>query len=67
MVGLLPSPHVGEKNLKHAEMQNIVLPGNNLIFINTNLHFYYRMLGSKCNISRLANITLLFFVSLLVQ
>ena len=47
MVGSLPSPHVGEKALKHAEMQNIVLPGNNLIFININLHFYYGMLGSK--------------------
>ena len=37
-----------KKDLKHLKMQEVGLPGNRSIFINTTLRSYYRMLWSKC-------------------
>ena len=37
-----------KKDLKHLKMQEVGLPGNRSIFINTSLCPYYRMLWSKC-------------------
>ena len=37
-----------KKDLKHLKMQEVGLPGNRSIFINTSLCLYYRMLWSKC-------------------
>ena len=37
-----------KKDLKHLKMQDVGLPGNCSIFINTSLCPYYRMLWSKC-------------------
>ena len=37
-----------KKDLKHLKMQEVGLPGNRSVFINTNLCPYYHMLWSKC-------------------
>ena len=37
-----------KKDIKHLKMQEVGLPGNRTIFINTSLCPYYRMLWSKC-------------------
>ena len=37
-----------KKDLKHLKMQEVGLPGNRSVFINTSLCPYYHMLWSKC-------------------